>query len=189
MRPPPPSARFPLQMGDGYTALHLAAQEGHLDVAKVLLEHHANPNLPTDVGAVGQWAAHQCLRVAATPRVCVLHRRRPLQTGDTALHCAVRAAHPTMVKLLLEADADVAVQDDVGLYPRARSLPCRTNHAPPPIGRKHAARRGQRHSHGNALRTPSNPDIAAGPVSGLHGAEAVQPRGRGCCSCSCSCFF
>jgi ankyrin repeat protein len=42
---------------NGYTALHFCAQEGHLDCAKVLLTHSADPNIRDAHGNSAAWVA------------------------------------------------------------------------------------------------------------------------------------
>jgi ankyrin repeat protein len=38
-------------MNDGWTPLHIASQEGHLEVVRELISHGANPRLVTNSGA------------------------------------------------------------------------------------------------------------------------------------------
>src|SRR6185503_13169411 len=74
--------------GDGLTALHLAAQEGNLDITKVLLGAKANVGAKTRIG------------------------------GYTPLHLAAQGAHVTVVKALLDAGADpAAVTTNSGVTP------------------------------------------------------------------------
>ena len=73
---------------DGRTALHLAASNGHTEIAKLLLANNADVNV---MNAVGQ--------------------------TETALHIAAWKGHPEIAKLLLANNADVNVIDTVGQTP------------------------------------------------------------------------
>ena len=73
---------------DGRTALHLAAYNGHTEIAKLLLANNADVNV---MDAVGQ--------------------------TQTALHIAAWQGHPEIAKLLLANNADVNVMDAVGQTP------------------------------------------------------------------------
>jgi ankyrin repeat protein len=74
--------------GDGLTALHLAAQQGSLDVTKALLDAKADIAAKTRIG------------------------------GYTPLHLAAQGAHATLVKALLDAGADpAAVTTTSGVTP------------------------------------------------------------------------
>ncbi len=75
-------------LGDGLTALHMAAQEGNLDLAQVLIGAKANINAKTRLGAY------------------------------TPLHIASEGAHTTVVLALLKAGADAgAVTTTSGVTP------------------------------------------------------------------------
>ena len=75
-------------LGDGLTALHLAAQEGNLEIAKVLLGAKANVEAKTRIG------------------------------GYTPLHLAAGGAHLTVVQALLSAGASpAAVTSTSGVTP------------------------------------------------------------------------
>ena len=71
---------------DGQTALHLAAQSGSMDI----LEHVLLPNLPQSL-------------VNAQD-----------SSGQTPLHIASRYSRESMVRLLLDHDADITVEDRSG---------------------------------------------------------------------------
>ena len=71
----------------GWTALHLAAQFGHVEVVDVLLRAGA------DVGAVHEGS------------------------GDTPLHNAAWKNHPAVIRLLLDAGADRYATNAVGNRP------------------------------------------------------------------------
>jgi len=74
--------------GDGLTSLHVAAQEGNLEITQLLLDAEAN--------------------VAATTRL----------GAYTALHLASGGAHTSVVRVLLEAGADAdAVTSSSGVTP------------------------------------------------------------------------
>ena len=77
-----------LAQGDGLTALHLAAQEGNLEIAEILLGAGAMVEAQTRIG------------------------------GYTALHLASRRAHGSVVSALLEAGANPgAVTTTTGVTP------------------------------------------------------------------------
>jgi uncharacterized protein len=106
---------------DGYTALHLAAYFGRLEVARLLLEHGADPNA----------VAHNDSRV--TPlHSAVSARHRDLaglllalgasantvqKGGWTPLHAAARNGDEAIVDLLLLRGADPSRPADDGLTP------------------------------------------------------------------------
>ena len=106
---------------DGYTALHLAAYFGRLEVARLLLEHGADPNAP----------AHNDSRV--TPlHSAVSARHRDLaglllalgasanavqKGGWTALHSAAHNGDEATVDLLLLRGADPTRPSDDGRTP------------------------------------------------------------------------
>jgi ankyrin repeat protein len=67
----------------GLTALHLSAQNGHLEIVKLLLEHGADVKAKTEL-------------------FC-----------ETTLHLAARNGHFEIVKLLLEHGADVNAKTEI----------------------------------------------------------------------------
>uniref|UniRef100_A0A8C1ML56 E3 ubiquitin-protein ligase MIB1 n=1 Tax=Cyprinus carpio TaxID=7962 RepID=A0A8C1ML56_CYPCA len=77
---------------DGYTALHLAALNNHVEVAELLV-HQGNANL--DIQNVNQ---------------------------QTALHLAVERQHTQIVRLLVRAEANLDVQDKDGDTPLHEAL-------------------------------------------------------------------
>ncbi|KAL9610192.1 MAG: hypothetical protein Q9167_005096 [Letrouitia subvulpina] len=90
----------------GKTALHLGAENNHLNVVKLLLEHDSDPHARSD----GGWTA---LHNAADKGHCevaslLLNRNADVNamtsSGMTALHWSARNGHADMVGLLLQQD-------------------------------------------------------------------------------------
>lgn len=107
--------------GDGFTALHLAAFFGHESVARVLLEHHADPGAvaenPMKVMPLHSAAAGRNLAIA---RVLLEHgapvNAQQMQ-GWTSLHEAARQGDQVMVELLLKHGANPSAKNDAGITP------------------------------------------------------------------------
>ena len=103
---------------DGHSPLHWACRSGVLEVVKMLVEAGAGVNVTDTDG-------HTCLILAAdsghteTVRYLVglpevdVHHCGPGTPGMsdmynyTALHCAVREGHPDVVRVLIDAGADI----------------------------------------------------------------------------------
>jgi hypothetical protein len=98
---------------DGSTPLHLAcdglaADEGHLEVVRLLLERGADMEAKDDLVRTLRQAARCALYVCAAlkrPRrcVCAVAIR---QYGNTPLHMASAAGHLELVRLLLDSGAN-----------------------------------------------------------------------------------
>jgi len=83
-----------LSPADGTTPLVIAAINGHFDLAKYLLDHGANPNLPSHSGMTALYAA---LNVEWAPRMFYPQPRAHLQQQTSYLE---------LMKALLENGAD-----------------------------------------------------------------------------------
>ena len=90
---------------DGWSAIHLAAEEGHLEIVRFLLKNGANPN------AVSSYSNTSPLHCAANEghvsivRLLLQHGADPLGStlhGSTALHHAAFMGHSHVVQALLE---------------------------------------------------------------------------------------
>jgi ankyrin repeat protein len=81
----------------GYTALHCAADRGHLGVIRVLLSAGAevdskDKSAPTTEKTVVKFKYYSLMFFSG---------------GDTALHCAAQYGHPEVISVLLSAGAEV----------------------------------------------------------------------------------
>ncbi len=113
----------------GTTPLIVAANNGDLDVIRLLLEHGAQANLPqadlqTPVSALAgargdseQMLAALDLLIAAgaDPNVTAVHHHLQRTRGGTPLHYAVRAGNGQMIAALVAHGADINRMDHDGL--------------------------------------------------------------------------
>ena len=106
---------------DGYTALHLAAFFGYLDVARLLLGRGADPNavalnesrvtpLHAAVAARHRDTAGLLMALGASPNAVQ-------RGGYTPLHAAARAGDEAIVDMLLLRGADTTRKTDAGRTP------------------------------------------------------------------------
>uniref|UniRef100_S4RTC7 RING-type E3 ubiquitin transferase n=1 Tax=Petromyzon marinus TaxID=7757 RepID=S4RTC7_PETMA len=107
---------FPGQINaqqEGRTALHVAAHQGHIDVARALLKAGASTEIGDDKGNTAlHYAAHG--NEAAMAGLLVSHRARVNSrnhAGRTALHLAARKGYGEVARTLCEHACDVNTQD------------------------------------------------------------------------------
>uniref|UniRef100_A0A182RYA9 VPS9 domain-containing protein n=1 Tax=Anopheles funestus TaxID=62324 RepID=A0A182RYA9_ANOFN len=108
--------------GEGYTALHVAAMHGNVEMVRVLLERKVNPTIRLKSGAT---ALHLATRERKLRIVRMLLSRCTIadivdlkdSRGDTPLHYAVEQNNLQLVQMLLEADADRSIRNLQGKRP------------------------------------------------------------------------
>ncbi|KAM4795276.1 ankyrin repeat and SAM domain-containing protein 1A isoform 3-T3 [Rhinophrynus dorsalis] len=101
---------------DNETALHCAAQYGHTEVVRVLLEELTDPTMrnnkletPLDLAALYGRLEVVKLLLNAHPNLLSCHTRK-----HTPLHLAARNGHRTVVRVLLDAAMDINYQTEKG---------------------------------------------------------------------------
>ena len=107
--------------GDGFTALHFAAFFGHENIARILLEHHADAGAvaenPMKVMPLHSAAAGRNLAIVRA----LLEHGAPVnarqQQGWTTLHEAAQQGDEAMVELLLKHGANPSAKNDDGITP------------------------------------------------------------------------
>ncbi|TAK76630.1 MAG: hypothetical protein EPO11_03920 [Gammaproteobacteria bacterium] len=103
----------------GNTALHYAAQQGAYDIVELLLNSEAkeikNESGQTPLMLAAQNGHSKILRLFIQRKFNVNHQDK---LGNTALHHAVDKGHLECVKLLHEANADLALANRAKLTPR-----------------------------------------------------------------------
>ncbi|KAJ9459123.1 Tankyrase [Diplonema papillatum] len=104
---------------DGWSPLHIAAQEGATSIAAFLLEHGALVNKPNALG----WSPLHSASFAghdATVTLLLNHGadiNATDSTGRTSLHYACRKGHDSVVRILVKGKADVDKANAVDLTP------------------------------------------------------------------------
>jgi ankyrin repeat protein len=100
--------------GDGTTALHWAAYNDDLELAKMLVAAGPDPNVKTRLGGITP--LHMAATNGSAPMIDVLLKagadlRIATGTGTTALMNAAASGHADAVKLLLDSGADPNAED------------------------------------------------------------------------------
>jgi ankyrin repeat protein len=99
---------------EDWTALHAAADKGHLEVVKVLLASGADADAKGKARDEGDTRLHARLAGALRQK---LPAPRALQHGRTAIHAAAEKGHLEVVHALLGANATMTCQDKDGRTP------------------------------------------------------------------------
>jgi ankyrin repeat protein len=100
------------------TALYRAVANGHFKVTKLLLDSGANPNWGLILYEASSWGKLETVRLlleygARTGRYEGRTGRNSKRKGaNTALHEAAREGHTSIVRLLLDYDADIDARDE-----------------------------------------------------------------------------
>src|ERR1035437_7692671 len=102
----------------GATPLHFAAASDHMDVAQLLLAHHADVNARDNKGATSLHAAAyghpDVARLLLANKAAVNAKDGK---GDTPLHYAAFGGHRDVAQLLLASKAEVNARDSEGDTP------------------------------------------------------------------------
>ena len=108
----------------GTTPLHWAAQYGHAELVKLLLDRGANPDSKC---IVGRTPLHRTAEYGHTDLVKLLMDRgadpnEADKSGTTPLHWAAKSGRACLVKLLIERGADPDKKDDTGKTPLFKAV-------------------------------------------------------------------
>jgi len=111
------------------TALHLAAQRGHLETVRYLLDKGAEVNAKSKYETTPLFSAAETgnLELAEMLIKYKADVNAVSQFFGTALHRAVYMGHPEVVKLLLKHGADVTIQNSTGTVLHTSALLGRPN--------------------------------------------------------------
>lgn len=93
----------------GYTALHMASENGHVSTIELLLNHQADVNAKSDV----RWMYHDNVSCIYVINHMIMRHLYYNQGGWTALHEAADNGHVAAVKMLLNYGADVNAKSKV----------------------------------------------------------------------------
>jgi len=114
-----PNLVFSQDVSSGATPLHYAAQEGHKDVAELLLANHADVNAKTFNGATPLHLAAQRGHKDVVELLLANHARVNAKAlnGATPLHVAAAFGQKDVVEVLLANHAEVNVTANEGDTP------------------------------------------------------------------------
>lgn len=103
---------------DGWRPLHFASRYNREAVVEELLSHEANPELTDSRGRNSLHMASTYGHIAIFKRIVECHpkllEQRTIRSGMTPLHLAANWGYEQIVKVCLENQADVTVQDNDG---------------------------------------------------------------------------
>lgn len=106
----------------GYSALHHAALNNHIDIVHLLLNHDASPNLPDSRGSsplhLAAWAGHyEIVKMLLTNPYRPANPNLATVDKETPLHCAAQHGHTECLTILLIHGADPNVPNNKGETP------------------------------------------------------------------------
>ncbi|CAH1154571.1 unnamed protein product [Phaedon cochleariae] len=115
----PSGVDIDIQENDCKTPLHSAAEKGHLDCLKILVDSGGDVNIQDNEGDTPlHWAAYQghldCLKILVDSGGDVNIQDN---NGGTLLHWAARQGHSECLKILIGSKGDVNIQDNKGDTP------------------------------------------------------------------------
>ena len=102
-----------------FTAIHLAAIEGHADIVEILVHLTDNPNAPLADGNTPIWLAATYGHLDIVKQLAAFTEtpNAPNHYGDTPQHDAVWDDHLDIVKFLVESSDDPNPPNDIGCTP------------------------------------------------------------------------
>jgi ankyrin repeat protein len=104
---------------EGSTPLHLASKQGHLETARLLVEHGADARAQTESGETPlHWVSYRGHVELA--RLLVEHGAdvaAQTKSGETPLHGVTYEGHVEVARLLIEHGADLGAQTKSGVTP------------------------------------------------------------------------
>ncbi|XP_017461044.1 PREDICTED: ankyrin repeat and sterile alpha motif domain-containing protein 1B-like [Rhagoletis zephyria] len=102
---------------NGYTPLHHACLNGHINIVRILLAHNAVPDMPDIRGStplyLAAWAGHDEIvkqLLLQTPKAA--NPNAQTIDNETPLHCAAQHGHNTVLAILLAYGADPTVRNN-----------------------------------------------------------------------------
>mmetsp|Transcript_19704 Transcript_19704/g.30843 ORF Transcript_19704/g.30843 Transcript_19704/m.30843 type:complete len:388 (-) Transcript_19704:136-1299(-) len=103
----------------GYTLLHFAAREGHVECGRMILQYGANVDAKNNYGYTPLHLAALQDRIEFG-KMLIEHNAdmdAGDEQGDRPLHIAVREDHSQFAKMLLESGANFMLKEDLGFLP------------------------------------------------------------------------
>ncbi|KNC34509.1 hypothetical protein FF38_02774 [Lucilia cuprina] len=101
---------------NGYTALHHACLNGHYEIVKVLLAHHAAHEIPDIRGSsplyLAAWAGNEHIVNLLLMLRGTGNLNAQTIENETALHCAAQHGHNAVVSALLARGADPTIRNN-----------------------------------------------------------------------------
>merc|ERR1719229_2194364 len=100
----------------GFTALHLACQNGHNQSSRVLLLHGCRPDVKNNYGdtpfhTAARYGHAGVIRILVSAKCRVSEQNK---NGDTALHIAAAMGRRKLTKILVEAATDTSIRNKQG---------------------------------------------------------------------------